>query len=113
MALLIKAAFSKVEGTYFEISPFPFSDIRMIWPEYLWHITFYFAFAALAWELFLQEIKYKFEILVFALLMTGELIDFLLRCNEAFFHIYTYAFSYDSIMFLVFGAVIIRAHANV
>lgn len=81
----------------------------MIWPEYLWHITFYVAFGALAWEFYLQEIRYKFEMLIFALLMTGELLDFLLRCNRSWFQVAGYAFSYDSFMFLVFGALTIIA----
>jgi len=114
LALLIKAAFSKVQGDQFwEYKLFPFSDLKMIWPVYLWHITFYVAFAALAWEFYLQEMKYKKEVMIFALLMTGELLDFVLRCNTSWFQVYGYAFSYDSFMFLVFGAAVIRAHGRV
>jgi len=109
LAILVKASFSKISGDGFiEYQLFPFSDLKMIWPIYLWHITFYFSFAALAWELFLQEVKYKFEIKVFALLMTGELLDFILRCNQSFFHVFGYAFSYDSFMFLVFGIILTK-----
>ena len=113
-ALLIKAAFSKIQGDQFwAYDFFPYADIKMIWPEYLWHITFYVAFAALAWEFLLQEQKYKTEILIFAILMTGELVDFLLRCNRSWFQIGSYAFSYDSFIFIVFGAIVLRAHERV
>ncbi len=112
MALLIKAAFSKIQGTLPMHDFFWFSDLEMHWPEYAWHITFYFAFAALAWSYYLQELRYKFEMLVFAILMSGELVDFMLRCNMTWFQVRTiwgnYAFSYDSFVFLIFGGVMIR-----
>lgn len=103
MALIVKAAFSKVEGTFFPIDFFLFSDLKMIWPEYAWHITFYFAFAILAWELFLQETRFKREMRIFALLMTGEFLDFIFRCNEIYFHWGNYPFGYDAVMLIIFG----------
>jgi len=81
----------------------------MIWPEYAWHITFYVCMGALAWDYYLQEQKFKFEMLIFAILMTGELLDFILRCNMSWFRIGSYPFSYDGFMFLVFGSTVIRS----
>ena len=107
LALVVKAFFSKIEGTYFQYDFFPMSDIKMILPEYLWHITFYFAFACLAWDFYLQELKYKKQMLVFAILMSMELLDFILRANMTYFHVGSYPFSFDSIMLVTFGATLI------
>jgi hypothetical protein len=109
MALIVKAFFSKIEGDYFAEERFPFSHIKMTIPEYLWHITFYFAFACIAWSYYLQETLFRRQLLVFSILMTGELLDFILRCNTIFFRIGDYPFSYDSFMFLVFGITILTA----
>ncbi len=109
LALLIKASFSKVQGDYFEYGFFPFSNLKMIWPEYAWHITFYICMIALSWDYYLQEQNFKFEMLIFAILMTGELLDFLLRCNMSWFMVGNYPFSYDGFMFLVFGSTVIRS----
>lgn len=115
MALLVKASFSKIQGDGFpHIQFFPFSNLTMIWPEYAWHITFYFAFACLAWDYVFQERlysrKYVLEMGIFAVLMTGELIDFVLRCSMAYFIIedLNYPFGYDSIIFIVFGIITAR-----
>jgi len=109
-ALLVKASFSKVQGDWFYREFFKFSNKKIIFPDYAESLTFYIAFMALAWDYYLQERKYngnnKFEMLVFALLMTGELIDYVLRYSESWFQLtfigYHYSFSYDSFVFIVF-----------
>ena len=112
MALLIKASFNKIQGTYFLYNFFPFSDLKMHWPEYAWHLTFYICMCALAWNYYFQENVYKLEMLTFAIIMTGELLDFVLRCNMSWFQIRTpwlqYAFSYDSFIFIAFGFMVGR-----
>lgn len=115
-ALLIKASFSKVEGDWFPYNFFLFSNNKIIFPDYAESLTFYIAFGALAWDYYLQELKYnesnKLEMFIFAWLMTGELVDYILRFNESFFRIntilFSYIFSYDSFMFIIFTVIIIR-----
>jgi len=115
-ALLVKASFSKIEGKWFPYDFFKFSDKKIIFPEYAESLTFYIAFLALAWDYYLQELKYKgnnkLEMFIFAWLMTGELADYILRFSETWFQFniltYNYSFSYDSFIFIIFTIVIIR-----
>lgn len=116
-ALLVKASFSKVEGNWFDKDFFLFADDKITFPDFAESLTFYIAFVALAWDYYLQERRYngsnKLEMLIFALLMTGELVDYALRYSHAWFHLYAvgykYAFSYDSFVFIVFAVTIISS----
>jgi hypothetical protein len=115
-ALLVKVSFSKIEGNWFDYDFFLFSNIKIIFPDYAESLTFYMAFGALAWDYYLQELKYngnnKLEMFIFAWLMTGELADYILRYSEVWFTVntiwFTYQFSYDSFMFIIFTIIIIR-----
>lgn len=115
VARLLKASFSKVSGAGFIEHQFPFSKLMFIWPTYLWLSTFYLAFIAIAWSAYFQETKYRIPFLIFCVLQSGELVDYMIRGNYRFFHInlhiasysLDYPFSYDSFFFLIFGAVVI------
>lgn len=109
LAMLACASFNKVEGTYFPYNFFLLSDLKMIWPEYLYYLTIHISFTCLAWTVYLLEHEQKKEMLIFAILITGKGLDFILRCSEPFYRINSYLFSYDTFMFLIFSLVILHA----
>jgi hypothetical protein len=76
--------------------------------EYLDWWTYHLSFLSLSIVIWLQEKDVKKEVGWFVILVAGRCLDFALRGSEGFFTIGFHAVSYDTIMFLVFGLIILQ-----
>ena len=110
LASLVWAAFSKIHGDGFkEYALFPFSDIKMIWPIYLWNICIQIVPIAFIWTLVSQETERPKEMKIVAWIISFKMVDFVLRCNTSYFHIGDYPISYDTVVFVLLGLVLLKA----
>lgn len=107
LAFLISAAFDQIQGTFFLYDFFPLSDIKMTWSEYFSWITKFLGVSIIMWDMAMQEIEYHREFIIAAVLATGFIADFMIECTEGWFDIGIYAFGYRSLVFIIFGIVLI------
>ncbi len=84
----------------------------MTWPIYAWNICINIVPVAYIWTLLSLETEKPKELRMAAWIIAGHGIDFVLRCNQSFGHIGVYAISYDTIMFLLLGLVVLKAMLN-
>lgn len=113
LASLIFSAFSKIQGQGFiPYDLFLFSNLKLIYPEYAWNICINIVPIAYLWTLVSQEVEKSKEMKLAAWIVTGHLIDFFLECNQGWFSIGVYAISYDTIMFISLGLVVLKAMLN-
>lgn len=106
------AAFSKVECDHcIQYNLFPLSKLTTILPFYFNFLIQFSAFSALAWIIAIEAKEFKFEMRLAAILVTGRLLDYILRGSE-WWHltIGDYIFSYDTFAFLVFAILVIVNH---
>lgn len=108
LAFVISASFDQIQGDFFLVSFFPFSDIKMTLSEYLSWIAKFSGFSIVMWVTAMEAKKYRQEFKIAAWLATGFLIDFLLECTHGWFDIGRYAFGYRTMVFIVFGGVILK-----
>jgi len=106
LSMTLIAAFDQTEGTYFP-RRFSFSRIEMILPEFLSSLTKYLAVSLLLWAFYIQAERFKKQLLVAAILVSGFFLDFLIESNICWGHIFGLTFGYRSVAFLIFGIVII------
>jgi hypothetical protein len=107
---LIYFAYGKQESTEFPIERFPFSDIKMTWPEYAWTLCTRITFIGFAWALALLNDSKKKYLIIAAIVMTGWGIDFLLECNQGWGHLFGQVISYEAIIFVTLSITTAIAH---
>lgn len=103
-------AFAKFEGTQFPRNFFPLSEIQMVFSEYLWTICVRVIIIGCAWAFVTGE-KAKYLRLI-AWIITGWGIDFLLEANQGWFLLGKWVVSYETLIVLGIGAVIVKENLD-
>lgn len=103
LLIVMSVMFTRLEGNFELIHPFPFSDMGIILPNYVYYLFVHVDFCLLVYLIYSMETEFKREVLVFLLLSVGDLLDYALRYSEAFFGI-----TYDMVQMAIFGLILIR-----
>lgn len=78
-------------------------------PIYLWNICINIVPVAYVWTLLSLENEKPKELRLAAWIIAGHGIDFMLECNQSLFYIGIYPISYDTLMFVLLGLVVLKA----
>jgi hypothetical protein len=105
---LIYFAYGKNESTEIPIERFPFSPIKMTWPEYAWTWCTRITFIGYSWASIEKSDKKKYSIMA-AIIITGWGIDFGLECNQGWFNLFGQVISYEAFIFLALCIITLKA----
>lgn len=103
LIVIMSVLFTRMSGTFELIHPFPFSEIGIILPNYVYYLFVHIDFCLLVYLIYSLESVFKTEVLAFLLLSIGDLLDYVLRYSESFFGV-----TYDMIQMAIFGLILIR-----
>lgn len=103
LLIVMSVMFTRLEGSFELIHPFPFSGAGIILPNYVYYLFVHVDFCLLVYLIYSMEVEYKTEVLFFLLLSIGDLLDYVLRWSEAFLGI-----TYDMVQMAIFGVILFK-----